>query len=316
MHVLLVGAGYMSTEYVKVLDALDVEYTIVGRGEKSALIFEQQFGKNVIPGGLEEVYDSLLIQPTHVIVATTLESLEENTLFLLRKGIQNILVEKPGAVDVEGMKRIAELAEKKSANVFIAYNRRFYSSVMTAQRMIEEDGGLSSFLFEFTEWTHNVKSFNKTPFQLDNWFIGNSTHVVDTAFFFGGKPKEIASFVTSHLDWHPKGSIYAGSGITDKNILFSYHANWQAPGSWKLELLTNKNRYIFRPFEKLHVQQLKSVAIEEVKINDELDIQFKPGLFEQTRAYLFNTNLRSRILNVKKAAEMMVIYEKMNGERK
>jgi predicted dehydrogenase len=316
MHVLLVGAGYMSTEYVKILDVLNVEYTIVGRGEKSASIFEKQFGKKVIPGGLEVAYDFLPVQPTHVIVATTLESLEENTLFLLRKGIQNILVEKPGAVNVEGMNRISELAEKKSANVFIAYNRRFYSSVMTAQRMIEEDGGLSSFLFEFTEWTHNVKGFNKTPFQLDNWFIGNSTHVVDTAFFFGGKPKEISSFVTSHLDWHKKGSIYAGSGITDKNILFSYHANWQAPGSWKLELLTNKNRYIFRPFEKLHVQQLKSMAIEKVDINDELDIQFKPGLFEQTRSFLFNTDFKPRLLAAKKAAEMMVIYEKMNGERK
>ena len=81
------------------------------------------------------------------------------------------------------MHRIEKLAEANEANVYIAYNRRFYASVLEAKRRIDEDGGLSSFIFEFTEWSHSITNLDKTKFQLNNWFIGNSTHVIDAAFF-------------------------------------------------------------------------------------------------------------------------------------
>ncbi|MGG2109435.1 Gfo/Idh/MocA family oxidoreductase [Lysinibacillus pakistanensis] len=312
-HVLLVGAGYMAKEYAKILKALDVSFDVVGRGQENAEAFQKEMGVCVQHGGIEEKFDQSFI-PSHAIVATTLENLEENTIFLLNQGITNILVEKPGAVTQEGIIRIATLAKEKGANVYIAYNRRFYASVIEAQKRIAEDGGLTSFLFEFTEWSHHLKDLNKSKFQFNNWFIGNSTHVIDTAFFFGGKPKEISTYVQSYLDWHPKGSIYAGSGITEKNILFSYHANWLAPGSWKLELLTNKNRYIFRPFEKLHVQKIGTVDIEEIPLNNNLDIQFKPGLYKQINAFFnMNDTLNNHLLSITDSVGLFSFYEKMNG---
>ncbi|WP_342600374.1 Gfo/Idh/MocA family oxidoreductase [Psychrobacillus sp. FSL H8-0483] len=313
MDVLLVGAGYMAKEYVKVLDALNVNYSVVGRSKESGKNFEAETGKSVLIGGLETVFEANFLNPTHAIIATSLESLEENTLYLLQKGIRNILVEKPASVTYEGMQKIGTAAEKYHAKVYIAYNRRFYASVMKAEKLIEKDGGLQSFSFEFTEWSHVVENLNKTTFQLNNWFIGNSTHVLDTAFYIGGRPKEIKSFVQSKLDWHPKGSIFVGAGVTEQDIPFSYHANWQAPGSWKLELLTHKNRYIFRPFEKLHVQRLGQISIEEICISDELDSKYKPGLYEQTNAFLFNTSLSSNLLDINTGLEMVEIYERMNG---
>lgn len=313
MHVLLVGAGNMAVEYIKVLDKLTIDYSIIGRGSESASVFEEETGKSVITGGLETAYDSLTSLPTHAIVATTLESLEENTLYLIEKGVQQILVEKPAALSKEGMNRIVQSVSKHGAKVYIAYNRRFYASVLAATRLIEEDGGLTSFLFEFTEWSHVVGALGKSTAQLNNWFIGNSTHVVDMAFFFGGKPREISSYVTSTLDWHPKGSIYAGAGVTEKDIFFTYHANWQAPGSWKLELLTTKNRYIFRPLEKLHVQRLGKVEVEVIEINDKLDLEFKPGLYEQTNAFINKTSLSGNLLSIEEGLEMMTIYEDMNS---
>ncbi|MFJ3388330.1 Gfo/Idh/MocA family protein [Lysinibacillus sp. NPDC086135] len=311
--VLIVGAGYMAKEYVKVLKDINIPFEVIGRSGKNSEDFEKELGVQVKYGGLEVVFDSLEQIPTYAIVATTLESLEENTIFLLGKGVKNILIEKPGAVTKEGMQRIEKLAEENEANVYIAYNRRFYASVLEAKRRIDEDGGLSSFIFEFTEWSHSITNLDKTKFQLNNWFIGNSTHVIDAAFFFGGKPKKISTFVQSHLDWHPKGSIYTGSGITENDILFSYHANWSAPGSWKLELLTKKNRYIFRPFEKLHVQKLGSISITEIELEDEIDIQYKPGLYEQTKTFLYKGILSSNLLNIKNGVEAFSFYEKING---
>lgn len=313
MNILLVGAGNMAIEYAKVLNAHNVDFTVIGRGNKSADTFEKTTNIKILKGGIDKVFDQLSVQPTHAIIASTLESLEENTLYLLHKGISNILIEKPASLSSVGMKKIYDVASKYNANVFIAYNRRFFASVIEAQYLIEKDGGLSSFLFEFTEWSHIVGSLKKTPIQLDNWFIGNSTHVVDMAFFFGGKPKEMTSYVASNLEWHPKGSIYAGSGITERDILFSYHANWEAPGSWKLELLTSKNRYIFRPLEKLKVQRIGSVDIEEINIDDKLDFKYKAGLYEQTNAFLNETLLAKNLLTIEDALELIIVYEKMNG---
>ncbi|MEY2371398.1 Gfo/Idh/MocA family oxidoreductase [Lysinibacillus capsici] len=307
MSVLLVGSGYMSREYTKILQALNISFRVIGRGEESARTFENELKIKVEIGGLEKCFCNQPI-PTHAIIATTVESLEENAIFLLEQGVKNILLEKPGAVTQEGITRIATIAKNKDANVYIAYNRRFYSSVLEAKKRILDDGGLTSFLFEFTEWGHIVKKSNKTKFQLENWFTINSTHVLDTAFYFGGKPKEISCYVQGQTDWHPSGCIYTGSGITEKNILFSYHANWAAPGSWKLELLTKKNRYIFRPFEKLHVQKVGELIINEINIDEKLDILFKPGLFRQTESFLKKNKLTSDLLTIAEMKELFRFF--------
>jgi len=314
MHILLVGAGAMAIEYSKVLDDLKVNYTVLGRGEESARVFEKETGKKIIKGGLESKYEEIRENPTHAIITSTLESLESNAIFVLKKGIKNVLIEKPGAVNPAGLESIEALSNMMGSRTFIGYNRRFYSSVLKAEELIEEDGGLSSFIFEFTELSHKIEKIKKTEFQLNNWFIGNSTHVLDTAFYFGGKPKEFSSFISGGIHWHPHASVYVGAGVTEKEIPFSYHANWSAPGSWKLELLTKKNRYIFRPFEKLHVQRLGSFEINEIDIDDKLDIAYKPGLYGQVNAFLYSYH-SNRLLSVQESYQMMKCYFKMNGDQ-
>ena len=42
--VLLVGAGNIAVDYAKVLKALNRDFIVVGRGEKSAENFEQKIG--------------------------------------------------------------------------------------------------------------------------------------------------------------------------------------------------------------------------------------------------------------------------------
>ena len=45
--------------------------------------------------------------------------------------------------------------------------------------------------------------------------------------------------------------VIAGAGVTERNIMFSYHADWQALGRWSVEVLTYKRRFIFRPMKQL-----------------------------------------------------------------
>ena len=288
MKVLLIGTGFMAAEYAKVLQGLDVDFDVVGRSEKKAEIFQKEFNVNVVSGGLELFFKRKnLSEYTHVINSSSIDSLKSTTLFLLKKGVENILLEKPGVANSNEIEALyKESKKKKKANIVLAYNRRFYASVIKAKEIIKEDGGVNSFTFEFTEWAHVIKTYNFSKSILKNWFLGNSTHVVDTAFYLGGIPKEMNCFKKGSLDWHPSGSTYTGAGVTDSNALFSYHANWEGPGRWFLELITSKHRLIFKPFETLQIQEIGSVQIKEVDVDYSLEKEFKPGLYNQTKAFL------------------------------
>ncbi|MGB3947101.1 MAG: Gfo/Idh/MocA family oxidoreductase [Bacteroidia bacterium] len=311
-NVWLVGTGYMAIEYAKVLTALDIHFTTIGRGEKNAELFKQATGCEVITGGIEKYLETAPAIPSGVIIAAGVQELSNITIQLANFGVKKILLEKPGVCEHQEIEELADIVGESNLQVIIAYNRRFYASVIAAEEIIKQDGGVTSFNFEFTEWGHEIEKLDKPKNVFENWFLGNSSHVVDTAFFLGGKPIEMNSYTAGSLSWHSRASKFVGAGITDKNVLFSYHANWAAPGRWGIELLTAKHRLILRPMETLQVQKLGSVSIEQVTIDDSLDKMYKPGLYRQTKAFLNNDH--TRFCTVKFQQQLInEVYKKISG---
>lgn len=284
----LIGTGLMGIEYAKVLQTLNVEYIAVGRSEKSATHFERETGHSAIRGGVTEFLAARPILPAAAIVAVGIEALTETCIELLHYGVKRVLQEKPGIGWISEIEALVNATRKADAKVVLAYNRRFYSSVLKAEEIIKEDGGVSSFNFEFTEWSHTIAPLPKTEVEHQTWFMGNSSHVIDTAFFLGGAPSQLSAFHSGEnkLTWHSTGSIYAGAGITEQGALFNYQANWSAPGRWVVEILTAKHRLYFKPMEALQIQNIGSVAVNPVEIDNKLDVDFKPGLYLQTKAFL------------------------------
>lgn len=286
-NVLLVGIGQMAIDYAKVLNELKVPFTAVGRSENKKQAFTDATGVEPYTGGLETYLGNNDKKYSAAIVAVDTLQLSPVTKLLLKKGVRNILLEKPGAFNFSDLKDLAKEVEKEKATVFIAYNRRFYASVLKAKEIIKEDGGVSSFIFEFTEWSHIIEKIDKPKEVKETWFFANSTHVVDLAFFLGGKPAELTAYKTGKTSWHSAGVVFAGAGITTEGALFSYSANWQAPGRWGVEILTRRSRLILKPLEKLQKQEIGSVAINEIEIDDSLDKKFKPGLYKEVECFLF-----------------------------
>ncbi len=312
--VLLVGAGPMAVDYAKVLKALGADMIVVGRGESSSREFEEKIGQLAITGGLEKWLKENGELPERAIIAVSEQEVGTVAKLLLSKGVKHILAEKPGGLDPNDILSVRDAAKKAKASVFVAYNRRFYAAVKKAKEIITADGGVISFNFEFTEWSHVVKDLAKANGVKENWFLLNSTHVIDLAFYLGGKPKTLKAFTSGGLSWHPSASIYAGAGVSDKDALFSYQANWEAPGRWALEVLTKKSRLIFRPMEKLQIQKIGSVAIEEVPLDNALDLNFKPGLYKQTEAWLNGET--AEMIDINGQAENLRYYDIINGREK
>jgi predicted dehydrogenase len=290
----LVGAGAMAADYAKVLSAKKVPYAVVGRGEESAKKFEGAFGVEAKRGGVAKALAGG--RPERAIVAVSFDELAPATSALLEAGVSRILVEKPAGVAAGDVQELSKLADKKRAQVFVAYNRRFYASVLEAERIIGEDGGVASFHFDFTEWSHVIAPSTQPKGAKENWLLANSSHVIDLAFFLGGRPAELVGRRAGRLDWHPSAARYAGSGKTEQGALFSYQADWEAPGRWGVDLRTRKRRLILQPLEELRVQKLGSTAIEPAPLDDALDKGYKPGLYRQTEAFLSGQDARLKTL--------------------
>ena len=102
--------------------------------------------------------------------------------------------------------------------------------------------------------------------------------------------------------------------MTDQNVLFSYFADWEAPGRWGVEVLTHKNRLILRPMEQLQVTPLGSVKIEPVTLEDKLDQDFKPGLYRLVEAFLRQDT--THFCTLEEQVKNTEFYEKMAGYNK
>jgi predicted dehydrogenase len=295
-------------EYAKVLSALSIDAVACGRNKERSVQFQIDTGFPTIAGGFENFLKSHVC-PELAIVAVSEAQLGAVTRQLIGAGVKRLLVEKPGAGDAMEIRELAQLAKVQHCDVRVGYNRRFYASVLRAQEMIKEDGGITSFNFEFTEWAHRIEPLIKEPGVKELWFLHNSTHIIDLAFYLCGFPSQMKSIAQGKLGWHPKAR-FVGSGISESGAVFSYFADWEGPGRWGLEILTRRRRLIFRPLEGLHVQALGSVAIESVQLDDALDKQFKPGYFRQVEAFFTEP---TKLLALSDQLKNLKVYNQILG---
>lgn len=295
----------MGIEFAKVLKAQKVDFIAVGRTEKSAAEFKNQTGTKALTGGLDKFLKESISIPKTAIVAISEEQLGSATIKLLNCGVKKILVEKPGGLDFADVKKVGKLAKKKGAKVYVGYNRRFYASVLKAREIIKKDGGVLSMHFDFTEAVHKIVPLVRAPGVKENWFLQNSTHVLDMAFFLAGNPKKIVCRTTGSLPWHPAGAIFVGSGTTVSNALFSYHANWKSPGRWAIEIMTRNHKLFFKPLESLQVQNSGTFAVEDVSLDDKLDHDFKPGIYREVKSFFGN---KKDLCSIEEQVKNLKIY--------
>ena len=289
---MVVGAGQIAQEYVKVLLAQKKSPFVVTRGPKRAKELKSKFPEvKVITGGLD-AYLARVKCPSNAIVATAIDDLGDATAALITSGCKNILVEKPLSTRINTIENISRLAQKYSSSVNIAFNRRAYQSVQKALALIAEDGGVTSIHFDFSEALFTIDPSMYSAETMALWGISNSSHVIDTAFYLSGKPEWIeCQQAGKKVEWHEAGSIFTGMGETVMGAPFTYHANWGAPGRWNIEIMTSMRKLLFSPMERLRQQQLGSFLIEDIACDYSFDENYKPGFYAQVEAFLSGNGL-------------------------
>lgn len=281
----IVGAGPMGRAYASALKYLGRSFTVVGRGAESAQSFETEIGINVVRGGIQTALRQHRT-PEMAILAVQISSSVETALKLMEAGVPKLLLEKPAALSLHDIDSLERTANKHGAEVWVAYNRRFYASVAHAGSLIEADGGLLSTNFDFTEFAYVPQEFDKSDLSRRRWLVANSSHVIDLVFFLSGKPVDLHCHRNGSLDWHPNSSRFAGSGTTERGVLFSYLADWDSPGRWGIELRTSERKLLLQPLEQLKEMRRGSLDFVPVQIEDTFDLRAKPGLISMTKAFI------------------------------
>jgi predicted dehydrogenase len=306
--VLVVGAGAMAIEHARVLAALGHPIQVFGRGAESARRFAGATGVTPTTGPLEEQLTRMTVVPAAAVVAVNAMHLAAVTAVVARAGIAKILVEKPGALDSFEVESLVTVARETSADIRIGYNRRYLESVRIARQVIADDGGPLSAVLDFSEPSRRIAKLAKPQRELETWFFGNSTHVVDLAFHLAGECTEAEAQVTGAVDWHPAGGVFAGRGRTRAGALVSWHANWVGPGRWGVQVVTERRRLILQPLERLRAQDHEGFEEHDVDLDLELDAAFKPGLVRQARAFLYGES-DSWLPDVFDQARVWPLYE-------
>lgn len=310
---LIVGSGIIAEEYIKVLRKINIKIEIVGNTPNKCENISNKYSINCYSGGLEKFqfkkdYNSIIITSPIKLLFDHLKIILEKT------NINNIFVEKPGCLYTNELKEIIELKNKKNkqCNIYIGYNRRFYSSLLKCMDIVNTNK-IKSAELEIDEYNIKNIKLGQPKEIMQNWFTAMTTHVVDMFFFIIGKPNEIeTNFSNINLDWHNRSSHFSGNGISNKNIKFSYKGNWEKDGKWKIKLFLTDGKILeFQPLE-----DLKIIDNTEIKIinRDNNDTNFKPGFYKQIESFFGDKNNLKTI--EEQYQDSINIYEKISNYQK
>ena len=279
----LIGAGNMAREHLKVMRALqgiDV-VGIFSRTSSRAMGLASDFDIGFVASSIDELYETT--RADGVVIAVSEPAIEAICLEAINHPWQ-MLVEKPIGLNLNETRRITDAANGMGTNFFVAMNRRNYSSTRMALEEVEKTQGTRTVQIFDQEDPLTALNGGRLKQVCDQWHFANSIHLID---LFGVFCRGAAIQVKNLIPWRPGYRAKSTHSVIsfDSGDIGIYHSVWNAPGPWSVVIETEKKRFEMRPVESFAVQTYPSRNSESWSLATE-DHDFKPGLFAQMREFL------------------------------
>lgn len=276
--VLLIGAGEMASNFAFALNQMNINnVTIISKTEKNLSSISDLYNYTSFSGGYEKNLKNIE-QKDLVIIATPTQILLDAAKHVLDAGHETILLEKPGSLYSNNLLDFKK--EISQQRIRVGWQRILYPSIIELENLVKTEGGITSCTFNITEWAHTLNLEKYSTEELSRWGIVNPLHVLTMVFKLIGLPKQLHSFQNDGLEWHPTGSSFVGSGVSEKNIPFSYHGDWKSSGRWEITVYTNEHCYNLLPIENLSARKKGSIKWNNIDLNLH-NPKIKQGIFEE-----------------------------------
>lgn len=278
VRVAMIGAGTMARRHLEVLGSLPgVEIAAVSsRGIDKLQKLASDFGVTQFRSNEEMLRQ---VRPDAVVVAVSVASVYDVALTCIRRGV-SALIEKPPGLNVAQTEKLLKAAKGISSQYMVGLNRRFYSVIQNAQKVISDKGPLASVLVQAPENMADIRAMNFHPPEvLDRWMVANGMHCIDLLRFLGGKVVSIHALSSTLQD--RDHSNFGALLKFDNGAIGHYISNWAAPGRWGVTLFGLDVRVDLSPLEEGRVTERDGSVTEIPK--DAVDVKYKPGFHAQDK---------------------------------
>lgn len=275
IKVALIGAGYMATEHAKAFSGLP-EVSLVGVYSRTRSRAEQLAALH--PGmevcdSVKELYERTQADLVVVTVREMSMSAVARECFAFP---WTVLLEKPAGYDLADASSILDAARQSGSRVFVAFNRRTYSSTRQAiARLADNPGPRFIKVIDQQDQAFARDVVKEPPEVVRNYMYANSIHLIDYFRVFGRG--EVVDVIPVE-PWNPETP-----GVVLAKIVFSsgdiglYEGVWNGPGPWAVSVVSPQERLEMRPLEQVTVQLRGERKLTPLEIDPD-DSAFKPGL--------------------------------------
>lgn len=306
----LVGAGNMASEHIKAFSNIEgIEIiSITSRSSDRAKDLAKVYGIENVCLSVSDMY--IKHKPDGLIVAVS-ELETYNVLIEAAEFPWSILVEKPAGYNLIQAEKLYENVKSKQDSIFVALNRRHYSSTREVLKQVNEGSGNRVIVVNDQEDPEVALADQRPRDVVENWMYANSIHLIDYfALFCRGELEKVNKIVP----WRGLGTEFVHCELEyssgDKAIYLSY---WNRPHPWSVSISTKENWWDLRPIEsaiRISRESRIPVAIEKSK----WDSDFKPGL--RLQAEEFFSHLKKQQTNlptIKESLATMALVSKIYG---
>ena len=284
LNIGLVGAGRMADFHIAVLkDFSDVKLNALVTTPKGIQRRKEYCNIYDIPNGFDNVEDMISSKTVDaVFIQPSVQHVFEISKKCLQAGLHT-LIEKPPGLSSQETRELLWLAKKMDVVQMVGLQRRFYSHILEAKKLIEERGKLYSIVVEASERFQGIKDKNKfTDEVLQKWIFANGIHMVDMLLFLGGEV-ENATHLVRQWDEKVTSDSYHSLVEFKNGTVGQYYSNWSSPGGWLVKLFGKGIRIDIGPMEQAKIITASGTTNMDIPKHD---IDYKPGLFKQNRMFV------------------------------
>ena len=298
----LIGAGYMAEEYLKVFSYKKIKCQgIFSRTLSKSKFLQKKYNINKLYKSLDDLKND------NKINALILAINEESLLKIINDlGINKykILCEKPIGINFKDTKKI--ISKIKNKHFYVGLNRRFYSSNLKANDLINKHKGKRLISIRDQEMQNfKSKNFNK------NLMYCNSVHLIDYISIYARgrlvKIQKLKRFINNKFSENLTRLVFSSKD----EVL--YHCNWNSPGIWSVNIIQKNHSIEMKPLENLVQEKIiKGKRIRIYHDKSKIDCILKPGLFYQVSEFLGMLNKKKhKLVNLKDYFKTVELIKKL-----
>jgi predicted dehydrogenase len=276
-RVAMVGAGSMAREHLRAF--ADVPGVVLSgihsRTRARAEALASEFGVAHVCESIEELHNRTNADLAVVSVPELSMNAVSRQCFAFP---WKVLLEKPAGYDLADAEVIAAAARATGRAVFVALNRRHYSSTQAAIEDLGSSNDRRYIRVQDQQDQAAALAAGQPATVVQNWMYANSIHVIDYLRLFG---RGQIDRVRPVCRWTPNRP-----GIVISEIAFEsgdvgiYEGIWNGPGPWAVSISTPTRRWELRPLERASYQNRGERVLQPVDVHP-WDTAFKAGFRRQ-----------------------------------